>query len=283
MRMKRSEEGINYFQQVIKLDPKSSGAHLNLGIAYADEFNLEGALAEFSDAVNLDPNSAPAHYNRGRILLDLRRDPDAKPELETAVHLDPQYAEPWYLLGLIEKASGNAAAAVQALQKSAELDPKNPDTLFVLGQELLHNGDLAGAVAQWRKVIEINPEHSEALYNLSRQLAQSDPDESKRLQARFEALQSQKQIMDRAQTLGNFALASAAAHDWPQAISQLREGIQLCGGCTALGQLHKNLGLIYLHSGDTKDGLRELLEAKKLTPADSDIDKAIRIAQATQR
>jgi tetratricopeptide (TPR) repeat protein len=283
MRMNRNEEGINYFQQVIKLDPKSSGAHLNLGIASADEFNLEGALAEFSEAVNLDPSSAPAHYNKGRVLLDLRRDPDAKPELETAVHLDPQYSEPWYLLGLIEKASGNPAAAVQALEKSAELDPKNPDTLFVLGQELLHNGDRAGAVAQWRKVIEINPEHGEALYNLSRQLAQSDPDESKRLQARFETLQSQKQIMDRAQTLGNFALASAAAHDWPQAISQLQEGIQLCGGCTALGQLHKDLGIIYLHSGDTKDGLRELLDAKKLTPADPDIDKAIRIAQATQR
>jgi len=283
MRMKRSEEGVSYFQQVIKLDPKSSGAHLNLGIAYADEFNLEGALVEFSEAVNLDPNFAPAHYNMCRVLLDLRRHPDAKPELETAVHLDPQYSEPWYLLGLIEKASGNFPAAVQALQKSAELDPKNPDTLFVLGQELLHIGDLAGAVAQWRKVIETNPEHGEALYNLSRQLAQSDPDESKRLQARFEALQSQKQIMDRAQTLGNFALASAAAHDWPQAISQLQEGIQLCGGCTALGQLHKDLGLIYLHSGDTKDGLRELLDAKKLTPADPDIDKAIRIAQATQR
>jgi tetratricopeptide (TPR) repeat protein len=283
MRMKRSEEGISYFQQVIKLDPKSSGAHLNLGIAYADEFNLEGALAEFSEAVKLDPNSAPAHYNKGRVLLDLRRYPDAKPEFETAVHLDPQYAEPWYLLGLIEKASGNAAAAVHALQKSAELDPKNSDTLFVLGQELLHNGDRAGAVAQWRKVIEMNPEHGEALYNLFRQLSQSDPDESKRFQARFEALQSQKQIMDRAQTLGNFALASAAAHDWPQAISQLQEAIQVCSGCTALGQLHKDLGIIYLHSGDAKNGLRELLEAKKLTPADPDIDKAIRIAQTTQR
>jgi tetratricopeptide (TPR) repeat protein len=282
-RMKRSEEGINYFQQVIKLDPKSSGAHLNLGIAYADEFNLEGALAEFSEAVNLDPNSAPAHYNKGRVLLDLRRYPDAKPELETAVHLDPQYAEPWYLLGLVEKAAGNPTAAVRALQKSAELDPKNPDTLFVLGQELLHDGDRAGAIAQWRRVIEMSPEHGEALYNLSRQLAQSDPDESKHFQARFEALQVEKQIMDRAQTLGNFALASAAAHDWPQAISQLQEGIHICGSCTALGQLHKDLGLIYLHSGDRTDGLRELREAKKLMPVDPDVDKAIRIAQTAHR
>ena len=282
-RMTRTEEGIGYFHKVIELEPKSSGAHLNLGIAYADEFNLEGALAEFSEAVKLDPNSAPAHYNEGRVLLDLRRDQDAKPELETAVRLDPQYAEPWYLLGLIEKSAGHPAAAVQALRKSAELDPRNPDTLFVLGQELLHTGDRAGAIAQWRKVIEINPEHGEAFYNLSRQLAQSDPDESKSLQSRFEALQAQKQIRDRAQTLGNFALASAAAHDWPEAISQLKEGIQVCGGCTALGQLHKDLGLIYLHSGDTKNGLQELFEAKKLTPADPDIDKAIHIAQTARR
>jgi tetratricopeptide (TPR) repeat protein len=217
------------------------------------------------------------------VLLDLRRYPEAKPELETAVHLDPQNAEAWYLLGLIEKASGNPKGAADVLQKSAQLDPNNADTLFILGQELLHAGDRPGAIVEWRKVIQLNPEHGEALYNLSRQLAETDPEESKRMQARFEALQAQKQIMDRAQTLGNFALAAGAAHDWPQAVSQLKESIQVCGNCTALGQLHKDLGLIYLHSGDVREGLQELQQAKKLTPADPDIDKAIRIAESIHK
>ena len=282
-RTKKTDEAIPYFKKAIELEPKSAGAHVNLGIAYADAFNLEAALSEFSEALRLDPSSASAHYNKGRVLLDLRRYPEAKPELRTAVQLDPQNAEAWYLLGLIEKAAGNPAGAVQVLQKSAELDPNNADTLFVLGQELLHNGDRSGAIAQWIKVIQLKPEHGEALYNLSRQLAQTDPEESERMQARFEALQAQKQIMDRAQTLGNFALAAAAAHDLPQAISQLKEGIKVCGNCTALGQLHKDLGLIYLHSGDVQDGLQELQQAKKLTPADPDIDKAIRIAESIHK
>jgi tetratricopeptide (TPR) repeat protein len=217
------------------------------------------------------------------VLLDLRRYPEAQPVLEAAVRLDPQNAEAWYLLGLIHKTAGNAKEAVQVLEKSADLDPKNADTHFVLGQELLHAGDHAGAVAEWQKVIQLNPEHGEALYNLSRQLVQSDPEAAKRMQARFEALQAEKQIMDRAQTLGNFALASAAAHDLPQAISQLKEGIQICGSCTALGQLHKDLGLIYLHSGDVQDGLQELQQAKKLTPSDPDIDKAIHMAESVHK
>ncbi len=252
-------------------------------MALADQFNLEGALEEFSEAIRLDPNAAAAHYNKGRVLLDLRRDSDAKPELEAATRLDPGSSEPWYLLGLIEKSAGNPQAAVQMLQKAAALDPRNPDTLFVLGQELLHSGDRNGAIAQWRRVIEIKPDHGEALYNLSRQLVKTDPQEAQQFQQRFDTLQAQKHIMDRAQTLGNFALSAAAAHDWPQAIAQLKEGLQVCGECSALALLHKNLGLTYCRSGDLKNGLAELLEAKKLTPQDPDIDQAIRFVNSAQK
>jgi tetratricopeptide (TPR) repeat protein len=128
-------------------------------------------------------------------------------------------------------------------------------------------------------VVEINPDHAEALYNLARLLAQTDPAEAKVFQDRFEVLQTNRHIMDRAQTLGNFALSSAAAHDWPQAIGQLQEGLRVCGHCSALALLHKNLGLIYCHSGDLKNGRAELLEARKLTPNDPDIAAALQLLE----
>ena len=40
-------------------------------------------------------------------------------------------------------------------------------------------------------------------------------------------------------------------------------------------QLHKDLGLIYCHSGDFKNGRIELLEAQKLSPGDEDVAKAL--------
>jgi hypothetical protein len=88
--------------------------------------------------------------------------------------------------------------------------------------------------------------------------------------------------MDRAQSLGNFALASADAHDWPQAIAQLKEAITVCGDCSALSQLHKDLGLIYCHSGSFSDGRVELLEAQKLAPGDQDVEKALRLLEGAK-
>jgi tetratricopeptide (TPR) repeat protein len=129
----------------------------------------------------------------------------------------------------------------------------------------------------------MNPDHGEALYNLSRLLAQTDATEAKVFQDRFEALQATRHLMDRAQTLGNFALSSAAAHDWPQAIAQLQEGLSICGGCSALPLLHKNLGLIYCRSGDLRNGRAELLEALKLTPKDPDITAALQLIEKLSR
>jgi tetratricopeptide (TPR) repeat protein len=278
-RLGQQSDALELFRKIIALDPKSTEAHLNLGIALADQFKLEAALAEFSEAVRLTPDCSACHYNKGRLLLDLQRNGEAKPELDAAARLDPNFAECWYLLGLIEKEKGNTEESIKLFEKSLAADPKNPDALYKLGQGLLQTGDRAGAIARWRQVIAFNPDYGEALYNLSRILAKDDPEEAKPLQARFESLQKKEHIMDRAQTLGNFALASAAARDWPQAISQLKEALQVCGDCSALPQLHKDLGLIYCHSGDLKNGLSELQQAQRLTPQDPDVAQAIRIAQ----
>jgi tetratricopeptide (TPR) repeat protein len=276
VRLNRTSEALSFFRKVTELDPKSPGAHLNLGIALADQNNLDGALAEFSEAVRLDP-SAVAHYNKGRVLLDLRRNSDAKPELEAATHLDPGQADSWYLLGLISREAGDSDESIRDFEKTLGIMPNNAEAQYMLGRELLRKGDTAGAIMRWRKAIEIRPQYDEVYYSLARLLAKSDPEEAKQLQERFDEMRVQQHIVDRAQLLGNFELTSADAHDWPQAVAQLKEAIETCGKCSVLPQLHKDLGLIYCHSGDFKNGRIELLEAQKLSPGDEDVAKALRL------
>ena len=283
IRLKRPDEAIAQFRQLIELDPQSAMAHLNLGLVLADQFNQEGALAEFTRAAELAPNNAQAHYNLGRVLLDLQRYPEAKPELEKAAALDPQERDAWYLLGIIARQGGNADEAIRNFQRAIAISPNYAEAHFMLGRELQHKGDDASAAAEWRKALALQPDYSEALYNLARVVKKTDPAESEQLEKQFAGLQARKRVMDRAQTLGNFALASADAHDWPQAISQLQEGIKLCNDCTALPLLHKDLGLIYCRSGELEDGRKELLIAQKLAPSDPDIEKALKILDTAKK
>jgi tetratricopeptide (TPR) repeat protein len=153
----------------------------------------------------------------------------------------------------------------------------------MLGQEQERKGDLEAAKHNWEKAIAIRPQYGEAIYSLSRLLSKTDPAQAELLRTRFQKMQQQNHIVDRAQSLGNFALASADAHDWPKAISQLKEAIQICGGCVARPQLHKDLGLIYCHSGDLKDGHAELLEAQRLAPHDADVEHALKLLDSASK
>jgi tetratricopeptide (TPR) repeat protein len=276
-RLDRKDEAIEYLRKVCAFEPSSPDAHLNLGIALADKVQLNNALDEFSETIRLAPGMAAAHYNKGRLLLDMQRNKEAKPELEVSLRADPNLAGSWYLLGLIAMQAVVDDEAVGDFRKVIVLEPRNPEAHYMLGREMLNTGDRAGAIAEWRKTIEIQPNYGEALYNLSRVLAKSDPQESSLLESRLKDTKAQQRVMDRAQMLGNFALASANAHDWPHAISQLKEALTVCGECTALSRLHKDLGLIYCRSGDFRDGRAELLAAQKLSPDDEEIRKSLQL------
>ena len=159
------------------------------------------------------------------------------------------------------------------------MDPRNADAYYLLGQSLQSLGKTDDALTAWKKVIEIDPNQSQALYSLFRALRKSDPEASKRYEARFQALQQKNGTTERARTLSNFGLAAAKSRNWTQAIAQLREAIQVCGNCESSPVLHKNLGLTECQAGNYDDGERELRVALRTLPEDPDILRALQILE----
>jgi tetratricopeptide (TPR) repeat protein len=275
MRVRKNSDAITLLSKVVALQPQSAAAHLDLAICLADSYDLPRALAETTEAVRLAPQSAATHFNRGRILFDLGRNAEAQPEFETASRLAPQMAEPRYFLALIQKQSGNAAQAVTLLETVVKLQPRNAMAWQLLGQSLTTESRSSEAIAAWRKAIAIDPKFSQALWSLARALRTTNPAEARELTDRYAAVQKERRILDQAGTLKNDAVASAQAHDWPEAIRQLKDAIAVCGECAAKPDLHKNLGLIYCQAGDVANGEKELRVAQAGRPADPDIERAL--------
>lgn len=284
LKMGKISDGVALLRKVVDLAPDLAAAHLDLGLALADSYNLSGALVETSEAVRLAPQSSVAHFYRGRVLYDLGRSSEAKPEFETACRLDARMPEPRYFLALLDKQEGKYEDAAGLLEETVKLEPGNAMAWYMLGQSFDRESETGKSVAAWRKAIEIDPKFSQALFSLARALQSSDQAESEMLMARYIAVQKERRILDRADTLANNAIEAASAHDWPGAIQQLKEAIVACDDCSAKADLYRKLGIIECQAGNLDNGEKDLLAAKALKPDDPVTQAALElIAQARTR
>ena len=203
--LNRGDEALPYFRKVAELDPKSPGAHLNLGVALADQLDLKGALSEFSAAVRLDRTVCPPITTKAEpcsICNAVMRQSLSWRWLLASIRGRPSHStcsECWQSVPATRLSQSNnfrgQSRSIRKRWRRSEM----------LGQQLLNQGDNAGAITQWRKVVELQPTNGKALYNLARLLSKSDPDEAKGLEDRLEALQAEQHVMDRAQLLGILA------------------------------------------------------------------------------
>jgi superkiller protein 3 len=177
-------------------------------------------------------------------------------------------AEPRYFLALIDKQQGKPQLAASLLEETVKLQPRNAMAWYMLGQSLQQQSETAKAIAAWRNAIAVDPNFTQALFGLAQTLRSTDQAESEKLMARYDAVQKERRILDRADSLANSGIEAESAHDWPEAVRQLKEAIAACGDCRAKADLHRKLGIIDCESGDLDDGQKELLSAKALNPDD---------------
>ena len=250
---------------------------MNLGIALADQYDLQGALGEFSEAIRVAPNYAPAYYYKGRALYDLGHKREALPFLDTACRLQPNYPPALYLLA---DTLGESPRAIEVLDRLVTIDPENADAHYLLGQNLLRAGKTQEAIEQWETAVRLDPQNLSSLYNLARALAKANDPQAQAYMERFQALQKTEQLSHWAQSLNNLALEAANARNWSQAVEQLQESIKTCGQCKQLPVLHRNLGLIFARKGDIQAAERELEMALQIDPHDSDAQEALQVLRA---
>jgi tetratricopeptide (TPR) repeat protein len=268
MQMGDLNEGIALLQKVVELAPDLAAAHLDLALALAASYDQAAALLQTSEAVRLAPQSGVAHFYHGRILFDQGRTAEAKSEFEAACQLNPRMPEPRYFLALVVRQEGKYQLAAGLLEDAVKLQPNNVMAWYMLGQSFDQAMERTKAIEAWRQAIAIDPKFSQALISLARTLRSTDRTESEMLMARYSAVQKERSIVDRVDTLANNGIQAAAAHDWPEAIRQLKEAIAACGDCQAKSDLHRKLGIIDCQSGDLDNGEKELLTAQTLKPND---------------
>jgi tetratricopeptide (TPR) repeat protein len=120
------------FQHVIRLDPTSSAAYINLGVTYMRERRWDDALTQLRRAETLSPNVPGIHLNIG-LAYYRKNDFDAaiQPFSET-LKLQPDSLQASYLLGLCYFFTNRYKKAAETLSPLWERESTNLNYLYVL-------------------------------------------------------------------------------------------------------------------------------------------------------
>ncbi len=195
------DEAIASSRQALMLDPRSSAAHLGLGLALAGHGRREEAAASYrralefdptsrealsslgsvlqelgaardalsvcARAVELDPNRAAGHYHLGNALFALRRVDEAAASYARCLALDPRHAPAHLALGVALRTQHRHDEAEASCRAALAIDPRYVEALSLLGELRADRGRFSEAEALFRRTIEIDPDFSYAFASIA--------------------------------------------------------------------------------------------------------------------
>lgn len=170
LRARRWRQGATVLAAAIELDPQSSDAVCNLGVAFYYLGDPQRATVCYLKALELNPKMASSHSNLGQALLALGRNTEAAAHLIKAVELDPKLTDAWVNLGAALNVIGKHAAAAEASRHALELDANNLEAALNLGNAFKQEGMLSEAAHCYRRVIALNPRDARGYNNLGETL-----------------------------------------------------------------------------------------------------------------
>jgi superkiller protein 3 len=143
------------FREVLRLNPKFPGAHLELGKVYISLRRTDEAIRELELVLKENPGDADGSYFLGGVLAQADRSEEAIPYLERARKAKPDFWAPYFYLGKAKLRLEHPAEAVGLLERAVKLNPDEASAYYQLGQALKACGREAEARRALQRVRDL--------------------------------------------------------------------------------------------------------------------------------
>jgi choline-sulfatase len=162
-----------------RIDPKdtiSIANDLHDAVLANETDHPEQAVASLERVLKRDPDSYVAQLELGTALSRLRRYPAAIPHLERATQLMPDSGVASMELGLAKFQSGDRKGAARPLENSVKAMPRSADAQFSLAAVYARIDRVPEAIEHLKTTLELQPDHYRGNLLLGRILClQGDP------------------------------------------------------------------------------------------------------------
>jgi arylsulfatase A-like enzyme/tetratricopeptide (TPR) repeat protein len=175
MENERFQEAVPILEQVLRQEPNTPIAFLQLGRAYMSLREYQKAVAPLASLVEKKPDDAFARYELGCALVKTGRWEEAAPHFEAAVSQMSGSAMMHFYLALVYQRTSRDPDAAKEFQSALRLDPNNFSANLLLGRLLVEQQRAVDALPYLRKASKLRPDSIDAhgfLSNAYRELGQ---------------------------------------------------------------------------------------------------------------
>ena len=160
-------EATAQFNAALKIDPKHTGAYLDLGLVAVQTKNLAAAESYLKKVVELTDSSQysgvdqvreVALYNLGKLTYGQKRYDDAAGFLKAALVIRKDSSDTYYLLAKTLQGMGETDGAIQQLELGLKFDPGFAEAHFLLGELYREKKDDVNASFEFVRATELAPD-----------------------------------------------------------------------------------------------------------------------------
>ena len=236
---------VDAFKKAIVLRPDVPAFYDNLGTAYNALGRHREAIEQHQTAIRLNPKLPKLYNNLGMAYFEAGEDERARNAYETALALQPNFADALSNLGNVYYSQGAFEKAEDLLMQSLKIDPGLARSHYNLGVMYGHRGFPERAVVEFRKVLEIAPNFPQ-----------------------------------RANVNNGLGVAYFELKMFDGALAEFRKVLQLD---PKFPGVHSRMGIVYVSSGDRKNGRKEFQKELEMDPGNTMVRRALQELEKAEK
>lgn len=150
-----------------RIVPATSKEHVNLGIGYLRNKQLEKARAEFENALKMESDNAEAILQLGVVYQEMGEYDQALRRYQLLLRLPDPPDEVYNYISSLYKQQHQDEEAFEVIFRAAKMHPDRPKLQYYLGNVYRRQSDIVKAIESYLTAIRLDPELAEARFNLA--------------------------------------------------------------------------------------------------------------------
>jgi tetratricopeptide (TPR) repeat protein len=154
------------FTHAINVTSRNELAYYNLGKAFEDKGDKDGAIGNYEKALQIEPNDPDSHSSLATLLGEKGLFREATTHFNTALRINPRSIETMVNLANVLLRTGNTDSAIFYYKNALRMDPWNAEIYNNLGTAYVYGGELKTGAELFQKALRIRPKYEDAAENL---------------------------------------------------------------------------------------------------------------------